>query len=100
MLTHSNLVTSVRQVRSGLRVTGRDTMLAVVPFFHDMGFVVNLAVLAVPPVMAVPARHPLADAHNLSSLEMIVSGGRRSAPASSAPWLPDSRTLPSGRPGG
>jgi acyl-CoA synthetase (AMP-forming)/AMP-acid ligase II len=106
MLTHSNLVTSVRQVLSGLRVTERDTMLAVAPFFHVMGFVVNLAVplaagarvvtmsrfevgeffalierhgvtvLAVPPpVMALLARHPLADAHDLSSLEMLVSGG-------------------------
>ena len=44
MLTHSNLVTSVRQVLSGLRVTERDTMLAVAPFFHVMGIVVNLAV--------------------------------------------------------
>jgi acyl-CoA synthetase (AMP-forming)/AMP-acid ligase II len=106
MLTHSNLVTSVRQVSSGLRVTERDTMLAVAPFFHVMGFVVNLAVplaagakvvtlprfdlgeffglierhgvtvLAVPPpIMALLARHPLADEHNLSSVEMIVSGG-------------------------
>jgi acyl-CoA synthetase (AMP-forming)/AMP-acid ligase II len=44
MLTHANLVASVRQVLSGLRVTERDTMLAVAPFFHVMGFVVNLAV--------------------------------------------------------
>jgi len=43
MLTHDNLVTAVRQVRRGLRVTERDTLLAVVPFFHIMGFVVNLA---------------------------------------------------------
>jgi acyl-CoA synthetase (AMP-forming)/AMP-acid ligase II len=106
MLTHSNLVTSVRQVLSGLRVTERDTMLAVAPFFHVMGFVVDLAVplaagakvvtmsrfevgeffdlierhrvtvlVVPPPVMALLARHPLADAHDLSSLEMIVSGG-------------------------
>ena len=44
MLTHSNLVASVRQVRSGLRITGKDTTLAVAPFFHIMGFVVSLAV--------------------------------------------------------
>jgi acyl-CoA synthetase (AMP-forming)/AMP-acid ligase II len=106
MLTHSNLVTSVRQVLSGLRVTERDTMLAVAPFFHLMGFVVTLAVplasgatvvtmprfevgeffalierhgvtvLAVPPpIMALLARHPLVDEHDLSSVEMIVSGG-------------------------
>jgi acyl-CoA synthetase (AMP-forming)/AMP-acid ligase II len=106
MLTHANLVTSVRQVLSGLRVTERDTMLAVAPFFHVMGFVVNLAVplaagarvvtvsrfdvgeffalierhrvtvlVVPPPVMALLARRPLADAHDLSSLEMIASGG-------------------------
>lgn len=106
MLTHSNLVSSVRQVGSGLRMTQEDTTLAVAPFFHIMGFMVSLAVplasgttvvtmprfdlpqffelierhrvtvLAVPPpVMALLARHPLADSHDLSSLEMIVSGG-------------------------
>ena len=106
MLTHSNLVASVRQVRSGLRMTRHDTTLAVAPYFHIMGFVVSLAmplasgatvvtmprfeperfftlverhrvtVLAVPPpVMAVLARHPAADRYDLSSLELIVSGG-------------------------
>lgn len=44
MLTHSNLVASVRQVGSGLRMGGQDTTLAVAPFFHIMGFVVSLAV--------------------------------------------------------
>jgi acyl-CoA synthetase (AMP-forming)/AMP-acid ligase II len=43
-LTHANLVTSVRQVTSGLRVTDRDTLLAVAPFSHIMGFQVTLAV--------------------------------------------------------
>src|SRR5512132_3879465 len=43
-LTHANLVTSVRQVASGLRVTDRDTLLAVAPFSHIMGFQVTLAV--------------------------------------------------------
>ena len=106
MLTHSNLVASVRQVRSGLRMTERDTTLAVAPFFHIMGFVVSMAmplasgatvvtmprfdldlffalieryrvtVLGVPPpVMAAFARHPMADKYDLSSLELIVSGG-------------------------
>jgi acyl-CoA synthetase (AMP-forming)/AMP-acid ligase II len=106
MLTHSNLVASVRQVRSGLRMTGRDTTLAVAPFFHIMGFVVSLAVplasgstvvtmprfdpehffaliqrhrvtvLAVPPpVIALLASHPMAKEYDLSSLELIVSGG-------------------------
>jgi acyl-CoA synthetase (AMP-forming)/AMP-acid ligase II len=106
MLTHSNLTASVRQVRSGLRMSERDTTLAVAPFFHIMGFVVSLAVplasgstvvtmprfdperffaliqryratvLAVPPpVMAVLAHHPLAEKYDLSSLELIVSGG-------------------------
>jgi acyl-CoA synthetase (AMP-forming)/AMP-acid ligase II len=43
-LTHANLVTSVRQVARGLRVTDRDTLLAVAPFSHIMGFQVTLAV--------------------------------------------------------
>src|SRR4029453_7738322 len=44
LLTHANLVTSVRQVGSGLRVGDRDTLLAVPPFSHIMGFLVTLAV--------------------------------------------------------
>ena len=106
MLTHDNLVTAVRQVRRGLRVTERDTLLAVVPFFHIMGFVVNLAaplasgatlvtmprfdlerflaliqeyhvtvLVGAPPIMAALARHQMVDAYDLSSLELIVSGG-------------------------
>jgi acyl-CoA synthetase (AMP-forming)/AMP-acid ligase II len=43
-LTHANLVTSVRQVSRGLRVGERDTMAAVAPFSHIMGFLVTLAV--------------------------------------------------------
>jgi acyl-CoA synthetase (AMP-forming)/AMP-acid ligase II len=42
-LTHANLVTSVRQVASGLRIGDRDTLLAVAPFSHIMGFQVTLA---------------------------------------------------------
>jgi acyl-CoA synthetase (AMP-forming)/AMP-acid ligase II len=106
MLTHANLVTMLRQLNSGLRVTERDTLLALAPFFHVMGFMATLAlplasgatvvtmprfdlgrfldlvqrhrvtVLVVPPpVMAALARHPLVDAHDLSSVELIVSGG-------------------------
>jgi acyl-CoA synthetase (AMP-forming)/AMP-acid ligase II len=44
LLTHANLVTAVRQVAAGLRIGERDTMLAVAPFSHIMGFVVTLAV--------------------------------------------------------
>jgi acyl-CoA synthetase (AMP-forming)/AMP-acid ligase II len=44
LLTHANLVTSVRQVGSGLRVGPGDTLLAVAPFSHIMGFLVTLAV--------------------------------------------------------
>jgi acyl-CoA synthetase (AMP-forming)/AMP-acid ligase II len=44
MLTHANLVSSVRQVTSGLRIGPDDTLLAVAPFFHIMGFQVTLAV--------------------------------------------------------
>jgi acyl-CoA synthetase (AMP-forming)/AMP-acid ligase II len=106
MLTHANLVTMVRQMNRGLRLTRQDTVLAVAPFFHIMGFMATLAaplasgatvvtmprfdlegfltliqrhrvtVLVVPPpVMAALARHPLVDGYDLSSLELIVSGG-------------------------
>ena len=106
MLTHANLVTSVRQVRRGLPATGRDTLLAVVPFFHIMGFMLTLAVplasgaavvtmprfdlerflaliqeyrvtvlVVAPPIMAALSRHPMVDAYDLTSLELIVSGG-------------------------
>jgi acyl-CoA synthetase (AMP-forming)/AMP-acid ligase II len=44
LLTQANLVTAVRQVASGLRIGERDTVLAVAPFSHIMGFVVTLAV--------------------------------------------------------
>jgi acyl-CoA synthetase (AMP-forming)/AMP-acid ligase II len=106
MLTHANLVTSVRQVNRGLRLTPADTTLAVAPFFHVMGFVASLAVplasgatvvtmprfdlgqllanvqrhrvtvlVVPPPVMAALAGHPLVDRYDLSSLELVVSGG-------------------------
>ncbi len=106
MLTHANLVATVRQLRRGLRVTERDTMVAVAPFFHVMGFMVNLAlplasgatvvtmprfdfeqfltliqrhrvtlVTVPPPIMAALAHHPMIDAHYLSSVEFIASGG-------------------------
>jgi acyl-CoA synthetase (AMP-forming)/AMP-acid ligase II len=106
MLTHANLVTTVRQMNSGLRLTPDDTVLAVAPFFHVMGFMATLAlplasgatvvtmprfdlegflaliqrhrvtVLVVPPpIMAALARHPMIDGYDLSSLELIVSGG-------------------------
>jgi acyl-CoA synthetase (AMP-forming)/AMP-acid ligase II len=106
MLTHANLVTMVRQINSGLRLTAHDTVLAVAPFFHVMGFTATLAlplasgatvvtmprfdlegfltlvqrhrvtVLVVPPpIMGALAGHPLVDAYDLSSVELIVSGG-------------------------
>jgi acyl-CoA synthetase (AMP-forming)/AMP-acid ligase II len=106
MLTHANLVTTVRQINRGLRLTAHDTVLAVAPFFHVMGFTATLAlplacgatvvtmprfdlegflalvqghrvtVLVVPPpIMAALARHPLVDRYDLSSLQLIVSGG-------------------------
>jgi acyl-CoA synthetase (AMP-forming)/AMP-acid ligase II len=106
MLTHTNLVTTVRQVNRGLRLTRHDTVLAVAPFFHIMGFMATLAVplasgatvvtmprfdlegfltlvqrhrvtvlVVPPPVMAALAGHPLVDAYDLSSVELVVSGG-------------------------
>jgi acyl-CoA synthetase (AMP-forming)/AMP-acid ligase II len=105
MLTHANLVTMLRQLNRGLGVTRRDTLLAVPPFFvmgfmatlalplasgatvvtvprFDLGRFLALVqrhrvtVLVVPPpVMAALAGHPMVDAHDLSSVELIVSGG-------------------------
>jgi acyl-CoA synthetase (AMP-forming)/AMP-acid ligase II len=43
MLTHRNLVAAVRQIVGALRLTPRDTLIAVAPFAHVMGFVVNAA---------------------------------------------------------
>lgn len=106
MLTHANLVVAVGQVRSAFRAQSRDTLVAVAPFAHVMGFVVTLscaltsgaAVVTVPqfafgpfvelverhratiligppPVLAALAAHPAVDAHDLSSVELVVSGG-------------------------
>jgi acyl-CoA synthetase (AMP-forming)/AMP-acid ligase II len=42
MVTHANLVTAVRQLSRGLRLTATDVVLALAPFSHVMGFVVTL----------------------------------------------------------
>lgn len=44
LLTHTNLVTMVRQVRAVARFSERDTVLALAPFFHVLGGIVTLAV--------------------------------------------------------
>ena len=44
VITHRNLSTAVRQFQAGLRLSERDTVIAVAPFAHVMGFVPNLAV--------------------------------------------------------
>jgi acyl-CoA synthetase (AMP-forming)/AMP-acid ligase II len=106
LLSHRNVVAGARQVEQRLGLTARDTVLALAPFCHVMGFVVTLAapllagarvvtmprfdleamlalvarhrvtVLPVPPpVMGALARHPAVDRHDLSSLELVVSGG-------------------------
>jgi acyl-CoA synthetase (AMP-forming)/AMP-acid ligase II len=43
-LTHTNLVTTVRQVQAVLRVGDNDTVLALAPFFHVLGGIVTLLV--------------------------------------------------------
>ena len=42
MLTHANLVVAVAQARAGLKLGPRDTVVAVAPFAHVMGFVITL----------------------------------------------------------
>jgi acyl-CoA synthetase (AMP-forming)/AMP-acid ligase II len=104
MLTHANLVASVRQVGSRLRLSERDVLTAVAPFSHIMGFAVTglvplcsgatlvtmprfdfgrlleliarhrVTVLVVPPpVMGALAAAPAH--HDLSSVELVLSGG-------------------------
>jgi acyl-CoA synthetase (AMP-forming)/AMP-acid ligase II len=97
VLTHANLVTSLRQLGQHLRVTRRDIVLALAPFSHVMGFVVTcalplasgatvvtmarfdleamLAAVEPPPVMGALAHHPAVDRFDLSSVELVVSGG-------------------------
>ncbi len=43
MLTHRNIAVAVRQITDALKLTPRDTLIAVAPFAHVMGFVVNAA---------------------------------------------------------
>ena len=106
MLTHANLVAGTLQLNTGFGATDHDTLLAVAPFFHIMGFAIHLGValsvgatvvtmarfeperflalverhrvtaLAVPPpIMRLLATHPMVDAHDLSSLRIVVCGG-------------------------
>jgi acyl-CoA synthetase (AMP-forming)/AMP-acid ligase II len=106
MLTHANLVAAVGQVRAALKLGPRDTIVAIAPFAHVMGFVITLSnalsagatavtlpsfafdafvelidrhratvLVGPPPIMAGLAGHPPVDAHDLSCLELIVSGG-------------------------
>jgi acyl-CoA synthetase (AMP-forming)/AMP-acid ligase II len=42
MLTHANLVVATAQARGALRLRARDTIVAVAPFSHVMGFVITL----------------------------------------------------------
>jgi len=106
VLTHANVATAVRQLLAGLQLSERDTLIAVAPFCHVMGFVVNLAaglaagatvvtmprfdlerylalaerhratvLVAAPPLIAALAGDPAVDRHDLSAVELIVSGG-------------------------
>jgi len=103
-LTHRNLTAAMRQVQDALRLTRDDTVLALPPFCHVMGFVVTLAaplaagatvvtarrwdpalidrhkitVLAVPPPLMAWLAHSERD---FPSLQLIVSGGAPLAPA-------------------
>ncbi len=102
-LTHANLVTAVRQVSRGLRLTPDDVVVALAPFSHVMGFVITLgrALAAGATLVTVPRfdprgflaaleRHrvtvvivpppvmPLlarAEGYDLSAVELIVCGG-------------------------
>jgi acyl-CoA synthetase (AMP-forming)/AMP-acid ligase II len=60
MISHANLVTAVRQVSRGLRLTPADVVLALAPFSHVMGFVITLgsALAAGARVVPVPRFEP------------------------------------------
>jgi acyl-CoA synthetase (AMP-forming)/AMP-acid ligase II len=60
MISHANLVTAVRQVSRGLRLTPDDVVLALAPFSHVMGFVITLgsALVAGARVVPVPRFEP------------------------------------------
>jgi acyl-CoA synthetase (AMP-forming)/AMP-acid ligase II len=106
MLTHDNLLAASDQLIAALGLHAGDTVLAVAPFCHVMGFIVSLttplaagatvvtlprfeleAALAAierhrvtmvavpPPVMTALAHHPAVDRYDLSSLELVISGG-------------------------
>jgi acyl-CoA synthetase (AMP-forming)/AMP-acid ligase II len=102
MITHENLVTAVRQVARGLRLTADDVVVALAPFSHAMGFVITLgsALLAGARLVTVPRfdraafpalleREPVSvvivpppvmallarAAHDLPAAALIVSGG-------------------------
>jgi acyl-CoA synthetase (AMP-forming)/AMP-acid ligase II len=93
-------------MRAALKLGPRDTIVAIAPFAHVMGFVVTLSnalaagatavtlpsfafdvfvevidrhratvLVGPPPMMAGLAGHPALDTHDLSCLELIVSGG-------------------------
>ena len=100
VLTHANLVTAVRQVQSGLRLTPRDVVAVLPPLHHVMGFVVALGcglaagarlitlprfdpatfvaavrevtvLIVPPPVLGFLVAQP----EDLPAVELIVSGG-------------------------
>jgi acyl-CoA synthetase (AMP-forming)/AMP-acid ligase II len=92
LLTHANLVTSVRQVASGLRIGERDVLLAVPPLSHIMGFLVTLAVplCAGATVVTVPRFDPgrlveLVERHRVT---VLIGPRRCCGPWSPTPWPP------------
>jgi acyl-CoA synthetase (AMP-forming)/AMP-acid ligase II len=60
MITHANLITAIRQISRGLRLTSADVVLALAPFSHVMGFVITVgpALLAGARLLPVPRFEP------------------------------------------
>jgi acyl-CoA synthetase (AMP-forming)/AMP-acid ligase II len=75
MLTHTNLVTAVRQVSRGLRLTPDDAVLALAPFSHVMGFVITLgsALAAGARLVTVPRFDPAGFVELLERHEVTVA---------------------------
>jgi len=101
MITHAQLVTAVRQVSRGLRLTPDDHVLALAPFSHVMGFVITLgsALAAGARLVTVPRFDPadfiaLLERHRVSVV--IVPPPVMPILARSPRDLPDVRLIVSG----
>ena len=84
MLTHANLVVAAGQARSTLRTQPRDTLIAIAPFAHVMGFVVTLSCALTSGAAVVTVPHfgfelfvELIERHRATAAHRAAAGNRR-----------------------